>query len=384
MSEYDTQPIFKSELIEKKHFPVFDTFRFFAFLKVFLQHLPIFAFAWFNVLRAGGIIGVQFFFVLSGFLITYIIFNEKKQTGTYSLKNFFARRILRIWPLFYLLVGVSYVIPYILAALHQHKVINGYEPAWWVSCLFLENYKMIFTHSFPREEELSVTWSLCVEEHFYIIWGLLLWIFPIKAFPKIAAACIVCALVARSIFAHYNLDPTDVFTTIDLFALGAIPAYLLVFHAEEVAHFINKVPRMLYLIFLALVVVYVIAIAQIKNVTTIHIWLTTLSGIIFSALIFLSTQNRKFFNPSAVLTKAGTYTYGLYMYHILIIVLLVRLFDKLHLPLDQPLYATVYVIVALVGTYICSVLSYRFFEMPFLKMKQFFRSRKPSATSSDA
>jgi len=376
MSEHATPPIPQGQLIEKKHFQVFDTFRFFAFLKVFLQHLPIVAFAWFNVLRAGGIIGVQFFFVLSGFLITYIIFNEKNQTGTYSLKNFFARRVLRIWPLFYLLVAVSYAIPYILEALHQHKVMNGYKPTWWVSCLFLENYKMIFTHSFPREEELSVTWSLCVEEHFYIIWGLLLWIFPIKAFPKIAAACIACALIARSIFAHYNLDPTDVFTSMDLFALGAIPAYLLVFHGEAVARFINKVPRALYLTFLTLVVVYVIAIAQIKNVTTINIWLTSLSGIIFSLLIFLSTQNRKFFEPPAMLTKAGTYTYGLYMYHILIIVLLVRVFDRLQLSFDSPLYATIYVVVALAGTYTCSVISYRFFEMPFLKMKRFFRARK--------
>lgn len=373
VSENSVKPVTKSPPVEKRHFQMFDSFRFFAFLKVFLQHVPIIVFAGFNFFRNGGIIGVQFFFVLSGFLITYIIFNEKSQTGTYNLKNFFVRRILRIWPLFYLLVGVSYCIPWILHLLHQPKTTHGYEPTWWVSVLFLENYKIIFTGRYPNEDELSVTWSLCIEEHFYLIWGLLLWVMPVKAFPKIVIGCVITALVSRVIFSHYNLDPADVFTNIDLFAIGAVPAYLLVFYGDKTEAFVSKIPRYVHVIFLCALIVYVLLLGQTKSVLTINIWQTTISGIIFSMLIFFSMHDNHYLRPSKILNKAGLYTYGLYMYHVLILVLLVRVFDKLHLSLDKPMNAVLYTVIALAGSYICSMLSYSYFEKPFLKMKRFFR-----------
>ncbi|MFI5196096.1 MAG: acyltransferase family protein [Chitinophagales bacterium] len=373
MPETIIKPASQSPAIAKRHFHMFDTLRFFAFLKVFLQHVPVFAFAWFNFLRAGGMIGVQFFFVLSGFLITYIIYNEKSQTGTYNLKNFFVRRILRIWPLFYLLIGVSYSIPWILNTLHQPKVINGYQPTWWVSILFLENYKMIFTHSLPNVPELAVTWSLCIEEHFYIIWGLILWFFPIKAFPKISISCIIIALIARIIFFHYHLDPTDLFTNIDLFAFGGISAYLLVFYDRQTEKLVGRIPRSVHIIFLIFVIFFVLLTAQVRNVIATNIWLPSVSGITFSMLIFFSMHDNNYLRPSAILNKAGTYTYGLYMYHILIIVFLVRIFNYLNLSLDNPINALIFTALALASTFTCSIVSYHFFEKPFLKLKHFFK-----------
>ena len=373
MPEISVKPASHEPAITKRHFRMFDMLRFFAFLKVFLQHIPVVAFTWFNYLRAGGMIGVQFFFVLSGFLITYIIYNEKSQAGTYKLKNFFIRRILRIWPLFYLILGVSYSIPWILNILHQPKVMSGYQPEWWVSILFLENYKMIFTHSFPNVTELGVTWSLCIEEHFYIIWGLLLWLLPVRAFPKIAGSCIIIAFISRLIFFHYHLDPTDLFTNIDLFSFGAIPAYLLVFYGRQTESFVRKIPRSVYVIFFIAVILYVLIAAQVKDNIAYNIYLTTVSGVIFSALIFLSMHDNIYARPSSVLNKAGTYSYGLYMYHVLIIVLIVRMFSYLHLSLDSPVNAIIFTVVALAGTFICSIASYYFFEKPFLKLKHFFR-----------
>jgi len=359
--------------VHKRHFRVFDTLRFFAFLKVFLQHLPIFAFGWFGYLKAGGVIGVHFFFVLSGFLITYIICAEKKATGSYNLKNFFARRVLRIWPLFYLILAISYAIPVLLHALHLPKTDMGYTPTWWASVLFLENYKMIFTHSLPNVPELAVTWSLCIEEHFYIVWGLLLWVLPLKAIPKIIAVCIVLALASRLVFYHYDLDPTDLFTNIDLFAFGAIPAYLLVFYEQGTEAFINRLPRAVTVLYITFVVLFVLVTAQIKDIVACNIWLRTVSGVVFSGLIFLSMSSRTFKKPPSLLNKAGIYTYGLYMYHVLMIVILARVFAYMHLSLDSALPALAFVVAALGATILCSVISYKYFEQPFLRLKRFFR-----------
>src|SRR5215208_8125673 len=152
----------------RRHFHSFDALRFFAFLKVFLLHLPIVAFPTFNFISNGGGIGVIFFFVLSGFLITYILLSEKEVTGSVDLRRFFLRRILRIWPLYYLMVAFAFITPYILSILNIGFSKEGYEPNWIMSLCFLENYQMILTRDHPNVSPLGVTWSLCIEEHFYL------------------------------------------------------------------------------------------------------------------------------------------------------------------------------------------------------------------------
>ena len=126
---------------------------------------------------------VSFFFVLSGFLITYIILEEKETTGKLNLSSFFIRRILRIWPLYYLMVAIAFLTPYLLSRFNISYSNEGYSPNWLWTILFLENYKMIITDSFPNVSPLRVMWSLCVEEHFYIVWGLALWKVKMKHLP---------------------------------------------------------------------------------------------------------------------------------------------------------------------------------------------------------
>ena len=165
--------------MKKLHFHSFDAFRFFAFLKVFLLHAPLVVatqsdsfMMWYNDhIRAGGGIGVSFFFVLSGFLITYILTHDKINHGKINVKKFFVRRAFRIWPLFYLMVIIALVIPPDFAKeIGYHMNGGGYETDWRYSFSFLENYKMIIMDNVPKTSPLSVFWSLCIEEHFYIIW----------------------------------------------------------------------------------------------------------------------------------------------------------------------------------------------------------------------
>ena len=107
----------------KVYFPNLDGLRFFCFLSVFFFHSfatdyesvkqsSLYAFQ--DSLFANGNLGVNFFFVLSGFLITYLLFAEKSRFQKVNIPNFYVRRILRIWPLFYCCVFFGFVIfPYL-------------------------------------------------------------------------------------------------------------------------------------------------------------------------------------------------------------------------------------------------------------------------------
>jgi peptidoglycan/LPS O-acetylase OafA/YrhL len=358
----------------RRHFHTFDALRFFACLKVFLQHLPIFAFPWFNYVRAGGGIGVQFFFVLSGFLITYIIGEEKKRTGNLNLKNFFVRRILRIWPLFYLMIGVAFVTPVILSHLHLPVSNEGYEPSWWMSLLFLENYKMIFTHQLPNVSPLAVMWSLCVEEHFYIIWGLLLYAFPFRYLPRIIGVSIIAGFVFRVIFFRHNLISSDILTNIDQFAFGAIPAWLLLSYGEKMEQKINAIPLWIKYVFSAILIFTVMQLAQ-TNSEAQNIWGASVLGLLFGILITLTLPAHSRFRISDrnFFSRMGLFTYGFYLYHTLVIVLLKRVFERAGQQLEAPFTAILFIAVAFLLTAGCSIASYYLFEKPFLKLKKYFR-----------
>ena len=345
-------------------------------MKVFLLHLPILAFPWFNYFKAGGGIGVQFFFVLSGFLITYIICVEKKETGKLNLRNFFARRILRIWPLYYLMVAGAYLTPYLLA--HFTNLTSspeGYEPKLCISVLFLENYKMMFTHQHPSLSPLGIMWTLCIEEHFYIIWGLLLYYMPIKKLPTLIITCLLLSPLCRAIYVHYNIPTSDIFTNIDLFAYGAIPAYFLIQYPEQLENKINTISYPVKALFLILLLTAVAIASQFTYSEQAFVLLTALMGILFCLLIFLilPEQNRIKINDRNILSRLGIYTYGLYLYHILVINLLKQVYMKKGWDVNTSPGAISFSFVALLLTIFCSILSYHLFEKHFLKLKKYFR-----------
>jgi peptidoglycan/LPS O-acetylase OafA/YrhL len=359
---------------KRRHFHTFDALRFFAFFKVFLLHLPIAAFPWFNFLKRGGGIGVMFFFVLSGFLITYIICEEKQRNGQLNLKNFFVRRILRIWPLYYLMVAVAYATPYLLSVLHMSASQEGYEPNIWASLLFAENYKMMLEGTHANASPLSVMWSLCIEEHFYIVWGVVLYYLRLKDLPKLLCAFILLGLVCRVVYVQYNIPTSDLFTNIDLFAYGAIPAYILVNDPGKLERMVAGISKIWKYSFIGLLLAAVTLCSQL-NSDAAYVLPTSLLGILFAVLIavIVPWQGGLRISDSNVLSRLGIYTYGLYMYHTLVINLLKQLFIKGEYDLGKPAIAIAFGGGALLLSVLCSVLSYQLFEKQFLKLKKYFR-----------
>jgi peptidoglycan/LPS O-acetylase OafA/YrhL len=358
--------------MKKRHFQTFDALRFFAFFKVFLFHLPITAFPFFSFLKAGGGLGVIFFFVLSGFLITYIILEEKDQTGKLNLYHFFARRILRIWPLYYLMITFAFCTPMILSFLNLQYSDTGYKPDWFMSLTFLENYKMIFAQDQPNVSPLNVMWSLCIEEHFYIIWGLSLFIIRIEKVPVLIISAILIANISRYVFYINGLSFLDILTNFDYFAFGAIPAFLLI-RKEQIFDSINRLHTSFKISLIILILTYIIVSPHLffplKDLIE-----PTIFGISFSAIIFLiaSGQNRIRIGDNNLLSRLGIFTYGLYLFHTIVINLLVRIFQKLNFSLDLAMNAIIFSIIAFLITVLVSVLSYHLFEKQFLKLKKYF------------
>lgn len=358
--------------MKKRHFQTFDALRFFAFFKVFLLHLPIVAFPFFSFLKDGGGIGVIFFFVLSGFLITYIILEEKTQTGSLNLYHFFARRVLRIWPLYYLMIAFAFFLPFALSLLNLPSSDSGYKPNWLMSFSFLENYKMIFSHDSPNVSPLNVMWSLCIEEHFYIIWGLCLFFIRVDKVPLLIVLSILIANVSRYLFSLYDLSTLDILTNIDYFAYGAFPAFLLI-RKNALFDRINRLPSWLLTLTIMIIITYIVTSPHLiyfqKDLIEPTIW-----GVSFAFIIFIVVPNQSRFtiNDRNILSRLGVFTYGLYLYHTIIINLFIQLFKKSDISLDIPINAILFSAISLLVTVLVSILSYHLFEKQFLKLKKYF------------
>jgi len=360
--------------LKTRHFKTFDALRFFAFAKVFLLHLPINDFPFFSFLKNGGGIGVIFFFVLSGFLISYIIFQEKEKTEKLNLRNFFIRRILRIWPLYYLMLLFAFYTPYIMELLHLPSFSSeGYEPNWLLYSLFLGNYQSICLGSFPNVSPLPVMWSLCIEEHFYLLWGILSYFVKLNKMPYFFVGGIILANIARIAFVQLELNTSEVLTNLDFFIYGAIPAYLIVRFPNKVENKVLFFSQELKILITLFVVSIVIVSPLISNSIK-ELLMPSVQGITFAGLITLFSPEKSDFyiSDKNILSIMGRYSYGMYLFHGIWISFFIHIFSDFGISLHIGIYAIVFVGIVFLCTLGSAWLSYRFFERPFLNLKRKF------------
>lgn len=171
----------------QSHFGALDGLRFLSILGVLFHHSPLAnVFADSTRLAGRGFLGVDFFFLISGFLITTLLLRERNRTGKISLRGFYKRRILRIFPL-YLLVVTAIGGYYVLV-----KQTPGNAGIWPFYYTFMANF--LDSHI----SMLGPTWSLAVEEQYYMLWPLLLVFLPRRALLWIAGGyAVLYALVVQ-------------------------------------------------------------------------------------------------------------------------------------------------------------------------------------------
>ena len=213
------------------HIPALDGLRGVAIIMVLLHHLTIYRPTsgldqWIASVPLLGWCGVDLFFVLSGFLITGILIDSRG--GHRYFANFYARRTLRIFPLYYLVVFLALQVLPLWPRLHEVLVgpypIPPRLPYW----LYLTNFSIAdrgFVHGL-----LDVAWSLAIEEQFYLVWPLVVWLCPPRWLWAICAALMAFEPVARHLALESGADTTAVYVVtwfrLDGLATGALLAWL--------------------------------------------------------------------------------------------------------------------------------------------------------------
>ena len=169
-----------------------------------------------------GWMGVDLFFVLSGFLISGILLDTKESPN--YLKNFYARRVLRIWPLYYCLLGFMFVVlPHVSAS--EGVAIFAKSSPWWAYPFFLQNF--LLPLSTDASGPLGVTWSLAIEEQFYLVWPIIVRFLSRRQIAILAIVEIAASPVLRYVLAAHHVHIyANFFCRLDGLMLGAFLAAL--------------------------------------------------------------------------------------------------------------------------------------------------------------
>jgi peptidoglycan/LPS O-acetylase OafA/YrhL len=356
------------------YFPNLNGLRFVAALLVIIHHIEqiksIYSIEnnWGSgVIQILGEQGVSLFFVLSGFLITYLLLEEEKQTGAIKLKDFYVRRILRIWPLYFSIGFLALVvlprIPLFIMPGAGHDFIYRHLSTKIVLfVLFLPNLLPYLGGIIPYA---SQTWSIGTEEQFYLMWPLLMK--NIKKHRIVLMLLIIAGYIiaARALWSsHTDFLPFKYYISgfwslfnIDLMAIGGLLAILL--HAQ------NK-----YLKFIRNNVVFYVSLLVVfymfKEAFMIQHVYKEIYAVLYGIIIlnFASNPNIHFSLEAGVFKYLGKISYGLYMYHPIAIVLAVHLAKWTGLINNAFIYpASIMLAIVLAG------LSYKYMESFFLKLK---------------
>ena len=320
-----------------------------------------------------GWVGVQLFFVLSGFLITGILLDTRRSPGYW--RAFLGRRVLRIFPLYYAVLIAAFVV----APLVTGNPTPGHEHQVWL-WTYLANWAEPFGLTVPWFPHF---WSLAIEEQFYLVWPLLVRVLSARALVRVCAVLVVVALVSRIALrvGGYGSQGAYMFTIcrFDALALGAIAAVLVRTPAPRA--WVEARRGLLRRATLALVVVTVIVT---RGAPRSGVWTQTFGytalAIAFTALVLDLALTAA--APDGLarafawtpLRLAGTYSYGMYVFHTPLHLLfgvpaIARIADGA--PVGLPL-ALGYFVVATLTTSVVAVISYHLLERPFLRLKRHF------------
>ncbi|MDI1355088.1 MAG: acyltransferase [bacterium] len=366
---------------EKLYFPGINALRFFAALGVIITHVELlkgsfgFENCWTNpiIFNLGGL-GVYFFFVLSGFLITYLLLEEKEKYGTINIKSFYIRRILRIWPLYYIICVLGFfILPYFTGL--QISYLETDFKQHFASNLLL--YLLILPNlafsMFPAVPHIGQLWSIGVEEQFYLVWPWL--ISKAKNLLSFLVYLILAILVLKIfvlILGHFYsglrwyqvLKNFVAMSKFECMAIGGIAALIYRGKLINIQRFVyNARVFNLSLICIPFLILFTPDLIQ----DGIHI---LYSFIFLIIILYISSGKKLWVNlETGIFSYLGKISYGIYMYHLLVIPSMLFLVKKYGLGMNALGTNFFIYLGSIFGTIFLAGISYSLVESPFIKLK---------------
>jgi peptidoglycan/LPS O-acetylase OafA/YrhL len=351
--------------------PELDGLRFYAFLGVFVfhslpsqpafyhgLHLPLPS-LWGAVVKSGAS-GVDLFFALSAFLITSLLLRERHETGGISLRLFYIRRILRIWPLYFLVVALGVVL--------AHTMANQPLPWYYVAgyLLFVGNW----VHAvFGAPKSIcSPLWTVSIEEQFYLIWPLLMKMLERRGMIIAAIVTLLLATLSRVGFVLAGASGGYLYygstSRCDSLALGIL-----------LALFADRLPKlkwgMRFLLLAGGLLGWIVSsawlIEQPGKVSMPWVVGRLLVSVASGAILYACLHSRSKLVRGGWVVRLGKISYGLYMLHLVGILIMLRLF--------HPIWGWKVLAIKALGlvmTVVLGFVSYRWVESPFLRLKDRF------------
>jgi peptidoglycan/LPS O-acetylase OafA/YrhL len=285
-----------------------------------VEHASNFVVKIFLLACDSGWVGVQLFFVLSGFLITGILLDGKGNAN--QLRNFYIRRSLRIFPLYYVFLVVIFIIlPLLRIEPIWLERTKNYEMWYW---LYLINWVQPFTDKL----EMGHIWSLAIEEQFYLLWPMLAIFLHKKTLAYVCLSLVVTAIIFRFLFVTYL---PDVGTTVaytftvaryDALAIGALVA--LTCRNKVWFEYVKERSYAVTVSILAMIAALLLIYHEFAPVNGVLGPLNqTLIAILFGLLILLSVEincekTSIYYRilSSKLLTQFGKYSYAIYIFHL--------------------------------------------------------------------
>ena len=341
-----------AEILASARLPALDGLRAVAVFTVIVYH--------FGFVVVPGDLGVNAFFVLSGFLITWLLLQEYGRTGQVELGKFYLRRTLRIAPAYYGFLLVVYV----------EEQLRGYhwDPALTLAgLLYVVNYYNAF-NGHPNTA-IAHAWSLGVEQQFYLIWPLLLGLVIRKGTKSIASmiAIIVCVVVTWRSYAYIFLGATTSYvynafeTRLDCLAVGCMVAVCC--ELPQFRVFAGAVSQWSISPFITLLVLLY---SRIGGSESYHYSVgvtvdSILLAVLMVQLLVLSRRRTWSWIDHPVTVYLGRISYSLYLYHLLALGIAYRL---------APAPTGARLVVSIGLCILIASLSYRLIEIPFLQWKR--------------
>ncbi len=372
--------------------PALDGLRGIAILLVLVCHFYEFRdisiyldrFSWRKIwgLAAFGWSGVDLFFALSGFLITSILFNTKETPGYF--RSFYGRRVVRIFPLYFICV---------FSLFHLHIPALQYSPdGRWIGIdpsheIWFWTYIANWKTATWGPDQLSHFWSLCVEEQFYFIWPLVVWLTGKRTFPWLCLGVIVASVCTGVGFELAGFSRVFVFASsfprVEAIVLGSLIAWL-------VRHkWVNKVTGQLKIVipaFFGLMLICALNPPYFRGFYTLEF---LIAGLAWSAILLHCVTNSSGMfvrlTQGCFLRTFGKFSYAIYVWHRMVFYylgffmgdLLKRwnLLDSVKLFL---LFVSFFSASLLAG-----FLSWHFFEKHFLRLRSFLPYKVGSPSLSE-